>query len=112
MRTEEYEIKRLCNDTKQVMRDMGQSSAVAISGLLAERLYEMGWRQQDKMAAGNERGYNLGLVDGAKQFAEKLKKKAWKGAHRDPVTYKFIERDYTITESQLNELLREEMKKC
>lgn len=112
MRTEEYEIKRLCNDTKQVMRDMGQSSAVAISGLLAERLYEMGWRQQDKMAAGNERGYNLGLVDGAKQFAEKLKKKALKGAHRDPVTYKFIERDYTITESQLNELLREEMKKC
>lgn len=74
MRIEEYEIKHLCNDLKQVMRDIGQSSAVAISGLLAERLYEMGWRQQDKMAAGNERGYNLGLVDGAKQFAEKLKK--------------------------------------
>lgn len=74
MRTEEYEIKHLCNDLKQVMRDIGQSSAVAISGLLAERLYEMGWRQQDKMAAGNERGYNLGLVDGAKQLAEKIKK--------------------------------------
>ena len=74
MRIEEYEIKHLCNDLKQVMRDIGQSSAVAISGLLAERLYEMGWRQQDKMAAGNERGYNLGLVDGAKQLAEKIKK--------------------------------------
>lgn len=74
MRTEEYEIKHLRNDLKQVMRDIGQSSAVAISGLLAERLYEMGWRQQDKMAAGNERGYNLGLVDGAKQLAEKIKK--------------------------------------
>lgn len=74
MRIEEYKIKRLCTDIKRVMQDIGQSSAVAISGLLAERLYEMGWRRQDKMAAGNERGYNLGLVDGAKQFAEKLKR--------------------------------------
>lgn len=111
MRTEEYEIMRLCKDIKWVMQDIGQSSAVAISGLLAERLYEMGWRQQDEIAAINERGYNLRLVDGAKQFAEKLKKKAWKGAHCDPITYKFIERDYTITESQLNELLREELEK-
>ena len=111
MRNEEYEINRLHTDIKRVMRDIGQSSAVAISGLLAERLYKMGWRQQDEIAAGNERGYNLGLVDGAKQFAEKLKKKAWKGAHNDIVTYKFIERDYTITESQLNELLREELTK-
>lgn len=74
MKTEEYEIKHLCNDLKQVMQDIGQSSAIAISGLVAIRLYEMGWRQQDEIAAGNERGYNLGLVDGAKQFAEKLKK--------------------------------------
>lgn len=74
MRTEEYEIMRLCKDIKRIIQDIGQSSAVAISGLLAERLYEMGWRQQDETAAGNERGYNLGLVDGMKQFAEKLKR--------------------------------------
>lgn len=74
MRTEEYEIMRLCKDIKRVMQDIGQSSAVAISGLLAERLYEMGWRQQDEIAA-------------------------------------IIERDYMITESQLNELLREELTK-
>lgn len=74
MRAEEYEIKHLRYDIKQVMQDIGQSSAVAISGLLAERLYEMGWRRQDKIAAGNERGYNLGLIDGAKQLAEKIKR--------------------------------------
>ena len=55
MRIEEYEILQLCKDIKQVMRDIGQSSAVAISGILAERLYEMGWRRQDKIAADNER---------------------------------------------------------
>ncbi len=74
MRTEEYETMHLCKDIKRVMQDIGQSCAVAISGLLAERLYEMGWRQQDEIATINERGYNLGLVDGAKQFAEKLKR--------------------------------------
>ena len=74
MRIEEYEIRHLRDDIKQVMQDIGQSSAVAISGLLAIRLYELGWRQQDEIAAGNERDYNLGLVDGAKQFAEKLKR--------------------------------------
>lgn len=74
MHNEEYEIMHLCKDIKRVMQDIGQSSAVAISGLLAERLYEMGWRQQDEIAASNERDYNLGLVDGAKQFAEKLKR--------------------------------------
>ena len=42
-----------------------------------------------------------------KQFAEKLKEKAHKGSSRDPITYKFIERDYTITESELKELLKE-----
>ena len=42
-----------------------------------------------------------------KQFAERLKEKAHKGASRNPITYKFIERDYTITESELNELLKE-----
>ena len=42
-----------------------------------------------------------------KQFAERLKEKAHKGASRDPITYKFIERDYTITESELKELLKE-----
>mgnify|MGYP004572551395 FL=1 len=73
MRTEEYETMHLCKDIKRVMQDIGQSCAVAISGLLAERLYEMGWRQQDEIATINERGYNLGLVDGAKQFAEKRK---------------------------------------
>lgn len=42
-----------------------------------------------------------------KEFAEKFKEKSHKGAFNDPVTYKFIERDYTITESELNELLKE-----
>lgn len=42
-----------------------------------------------------------------KEFAEKFKEKSHKGAFRDPVTYKFIERDYTITESELKELLEE-----
>ena len=42
-----------------------------------------------------------------KEFVEKLKEKAHKGAFRDAITYKFIERDYTITESELNELLKE-----
>lgn len=74
MRTEEYEIMRLCKDMKRIMRDINQSCAVAISGLLAERLYKMGYRRQDVITAISERGYNLGLVDGAKQFAEKLKR--------------------------------------
>lgn len=74
MRIEEYETLQLCKDIKQVMQDVGQRSAIAISALLAIRLYEMGWRRQDEIAAGNERDYNLGLVDGAKQFAGKLKK--------------------------------------
>lgn len=42
-----------------------------------------------------------------KEFVEKFKEKSRKGAFRDPVTYKFIERDYTITESELKELLEE-----
>ena len=42
-----------------------------------------------------------------KQFAERLKEKAHKGASCDSITYKFIERDYTITESELKELLKE-----
>ena len=42
-----------------------------------------------------------------KEFVERLKEKAHKGAFRDPITYKFIERDYTITEIELNELLKE-----
>lgn len=36
-----------------------------------------------------------------------MKEKAHKGASNDAITYKFIERDYTITESELNELLTE-----
>ena len=40
-----------------------------------------------------------------KEFAEKFKEKSRKGAFNDPVTYKYIERDYTITESKLKELL-------
>lgn len=74
MRTEEYEIMRLCKDMKRVMQDINQSFAVAITGLLAERLYEMGYRRQDVITVIKERSYNLGLVDGAKQFAEKLKR--------------------------------------
>lgn len=46
-------------------------------------------------------------IEGAKEFTEMLKEKAHKGASRDPITYKFIEHDYTITESKLNELLKE-----
>lgn len=42
-----------------------------------------------------------------KEFVEKFKEKSRKGAFCDPVTYKFIERDYTITESELKELLEE-----
>lgn len=41
------------------------------------------------------------------EFVGKFKEKAQKGAYNDPITYKFIERDYTITESKLNELLKE-----
>lgn len=41
------------------------------------------------------------------EFVGKFKEKAQKGAYNDPITYKFIERDYTITESELNELLKE-----
>lgn len=74
MRTEEYEIMRLCKDMKRAIRDIDQSFAVAITGLLAERLYEMGYRRQDVITAIKERSYNLGLVDGTKQFAEKLKR--------------------------------------
>ena len=74
MRAEEYEIKHLRGDIKRILQDIGQSSAIPISGYLAERLYEMGWRQQDEIAAGNERDYNLGLVDGSKQFAKELKR--------------------------------------
>ena len=40
-----------------------------------------------------------------KEFVEKFKEKSHKGAFNDPVTYKYIERDYTITESKLKELL-------
>ena len=40
-----------------------------------------------------------------KEFVEDFKEKARKGAFNDLTTYKFIERDYTITESELNELL-------
>lgn len=42
-----------------------------------------------------------------KEFVKKFKEKARKGAFRNPITYKFIERDYTITESELDELLQE-----
>lgn len=42
-----------------------------------------------------------------KEFAEKFKEKAHKGASYDIITYKFIEREYSITESKLNELLKE-----
>lgn len=82
MRTEEYEIKRLCNDTKQVMRDICQSSSVAISGLLAERLYEMGWRQQDRMLNGEENEILTTAVDATfrgavLRFAEKLKQRSY-----------------------------------
>lgn len=41
------------------------------------------------------------------EFVERFKEKAHKGASYDVITYKFIERDYTITESELDELLQE-----
>lgn len=42
-----------------------------------------------------------------REFVEQFKEKARKGAFRDPVTYKFIERDYTVTESELTKMLEE-----
>ena len=59
--------------------------------------------KKDELASKFIDSYN----DSLKQFAEKLKEKAHKGASCDSITYKFIERDYTITESELNELLKE-----
>lgn len=41
------------------------------------------------------------------EFIKKFKEKAHMGASNDAITYKFIERDYTITESELNKLLKE-----
>lgn len=63
--------------------------------------------KKDELASKFIDSYN----DSLKQFAEKLKEKAHKGASCDSITYKFIERDYTITESELNELLKE-CEKC
>lgn len=45
-----------------------------------------------------------------REFVEQFKEKARKGAFRDPVTYKFIERDYTVTESELTKMLEEFLK--
>ena len=59
--------------------------------------------KKDELASKFIDSYN----DSLKQFAERLKEKAHKGASCDSITYKFIERDYTITESELNELLKE-----
>ena len=59
--------------------------------------------KKDELASKFIDSYN----DSLKQFAEKLKEKAHKGASCDSITYKFIERDYTITERELNELLKE-----
>ena len=59
--------------------------------------------KKDELASKFIDSYN----DSLKQFAEKLKEKAHKGASCDSITYKFIERDYTIAESELNELLKE-----
>lgn len=45
-----------------------------------------------------------------REFVEQFKEKARKGAFYDPVTYKFIERDYTATESELTKILVEFLK--
>lgn len=102
MRTEEYEIMRLYKDMKRVMQDINQSFAVAISGLLAERLYEMGYRRQDVITVIKERSYNLGLVDGAKQFAEKLKRLL----HDDYITPTGITDEKSVFEG-IDQLLEE-----
>lgn len=39
----------------------------------AQKLYDAGYRKQNEFVLASERGYNIGLVDGAKQFAEYLK---------------------------------------
>lgn len=81
MRNEEYEIMRLCKDIKRTMQDIGQSSVVTISGLLAERLYEIGWRRQDE---GHHTETLNNAIDATfrgavLRFAEKLKAKAFQG---------------------------------
>lgn len=76
--------------------------------IIAEALYNAGYRQIDENCAvitkAELKEYKRQAV---KEFAERLKEKAHKGAFRDLITYKFIEHDYTITESKLNELLKE-----
>lgn len=75
---------------------------------IAEAIYNTGYCKIDENCAvitkAELKEYKRQAV---KEFAERLKEKAHKGAFRDPITYKFIERDYTITESELNELLKE-----
>lgn len=64
-------------------------------------------KEEQEYLKNREKVIAKAKVDGAKEFAEKLKIKAHKGAAYDIVTYKYIERDYTITESKLTELLKE-----
>ena len=75
---------------------------------IAEAVYAAGYRKIDENCAvitkAELKEYKRQAV---KEFAERLKEKAHKGAFRDLITYKFIEHDYTITESKLNELLKE-----
>lgn len=73
----------------------------------AKQLYDMGYRKETQFTQNMKNVLEIEKKNAVKEFAEKLKEKAHKGASRDAITYKFIEFDYTITESALNELLKE-----
>lgn len=75
--SKQEQIEKLTKAIRNVqMENLSQATSVyACAPQIAEALYTMGCRQQGKIAVSNERGYNLGLIDGAKQFAEKIKSK-------------------------------------
>ena len=93
----EAEIERLKADN-EALQMWNNISAETI-----QKLSEKNERFESNMKSVLE----IEKKNAVKEFAEKLKKKAHKGASNDAITYKFIERDYTITESELNELLTE-----
>lgn len=76
----------------------GRSAKVEVERLKAEN---------ERFVSNMENVLEIEKENAVKEFAEKLKEKAQKGACNDIITYKFIEYDYTITESKLNELLKE-----
>lgn len=105
----EKEIKDIC---KLICATCAEFDGCAINCKAhrdtAEALYNAGYRKIDENCAvitkAELKKYKTQAV---KEFAEKFKEKSHKGAFRDLVTYKFIEHDYTITESKLKELLEE-----